>query len=84
MRSCHGWTTRNEDRLKREVRVSKEAGRWRFQSKLETEADWTYYKTPLKEDLRDFIVLLERKYRRRRAAHSDILLAKQMLGELNC
>jgi hypothetical protein len=30
-----------------------------------------------------FLEVLERKYRRRRAAHGDIQLAKKMLADLN-
>lgn len=82
MRNCHAWVVRDEDHIKREIRVSKEASRWRFQSKRADASTWTYYDKPPKEDLMAFIEVLERKYQRRRAAHHDILLAKQMLGEI--
>ncbi len=82
MRNCHAWIVRDEDRVKREIRVSKEASRWRFQSKRADAETWTYHKVPLEADLISFLDVLERKYRRRRAAHHDIILAKQMLGEL--
>ena len=81
MRNCHAWTIRDEDNVKREIRVSKAADVWRFQTKRADAETWTYYKKPPKEDLLLFIDVLERKYQRRRAAHGDILLAKQMLGE---
>ena len=81
MRNCHAWTIRDEDNVKREIRVSKVASVWRFQTKRADVETWTYYKKPPKEDLLLFIDVLERKYQRRRAAHGDILLAKQMLGE---
>ena len=82
MRNCHAWIVRDEDHVKREIRVSKEAARWRFQSKRADETAWTYYKTPPKADLISFLEVLDRKYQRRRAAHHDIVLAKQMLAEL--
>lgn len=86
MRSCHEWTIRDEDGIKREIRVIKEAGLWRFQSKRDDAAMWTYYdnkKTkPSAADVESLIEVLERKYRRRRAAYSDIELAKSMLASL--
>ena len=82
MRNCHAWIDRDEDHIKREVRVTKEASRWRFQSKRTDELAWTYYKKPLEKDLISFLDVLERKYCRRRAALGDITLAKQMLAEL--
>jgi len=82
MRNCHAWIVRDEDNIKREIRVSKEAARWRFQSKRADETAWTYHKVPLEADLISFLEVLDRKYRRRRAAHGDLVLAKQMLAEL--
>ncbi|MBX9742095.1 MAG: hypothetical protein K2W99_00925 [Chthoniobacterales bacterium] len=82
MRNCHSWTVREEDGVKREIRVTKQASRWRFQSKRADATIWTYYTKPLAQDLSSFIEVLERKYQRRRAAHHDILLAQQMLAEV--
>ena len=82
MRNCHAWVVRDDDRIKREIRVTKEASRWRFQSKRADADAWTYYDTPLEADIILFLEVLGRKYRRRRAAHGDIMLAKQMLAEL--
>ena len=86
MRSCHEWVVRDDDGVKREIRVIKEAGLWRFQTKRDDVETWTYYdnkKTkPPAADLESFLQVLDRKYRRRRASHSDIELAKQMLASL--
>ncbi len=86
MRSCHEWTIRDEDGVKRELRVIKEASLWRFQTKRDDVETWTYFdnkKThPSAADIESFLEVLERKYRRRRAAHSDIQLAKKMLADL--
>ncbi len=82
MRNCHAWTVRDEDNIKREIRVSKEASRWRFQTKRADVETWTYHDKPPEADLLDFLDVLERKYSRRRAAYGDITLAKQMLAEL--
>lgn len=82
MRNCHAWTVRDEDHIKREIRVTKEASRWRFQSKRKDEDAWTYYDRPQEKDLLSFLDVLERKYSRRRASHGDIMLAKQILAEV--
>jgi hypothetical protein len=86
MRGCHEWTVRDEDGMKREIRVSKEAGLFRFQTKRDDAESWTYYdnrKThPPLADMESFLDVLERKYQRRRASHDDLLLAKRMLANL--
>jgi len=72
--------------VKREIRVIKEAGLFRFQSKRADEERWTYYdnkKTkPPAADIEGLIDVLERKYQRKRAPFSDLQLAKRMLTEL--
>jgi hypothetical protein len=83
MRNCHAWTVREEDHMKREIRVTKEASRWRFQSKRADAECWTYHEKPLEADLLLFLDVLDRKYSRRRASFGDITLAKQMLAELH-
>lgn len=72
--------------MKREIRVIKEAGLFRFQTKRADEERWTYYdnkKTrPPAADIEGLIDVLERKYQRKRAPFSDLQLAKRMLTEL--
>ena len=72
--------------MKRELRVIKEAGLFRFQSKRTDEERWTYFdnkKTkPPAADVEGLIDVLERKYQRKRAPYSDLLLAKKMLSDL--
>ena len=46
MRSQHIWTSRDEDGRKREVRVTKFGGNWKFQAKFRDEEEWTYYDVP--------------------------------------
>lgn len=82
MRNQHAWTHRTEDGAKREVRAVKNQGRWRLQSKLKDDRDWTYHEVPPREDLRELREILWRKYQRRRASHEDVLLADKMLAEL--
>ncbi|MBJ7326784.1 MAG: hypothetical protein JHC52_05495 [Chthoniobacterales bacterium] len=82
MRNEHGWTQRTEEGEKREVRAIKTQGRWRMQSKLRHESEWTYYETPDRADLEELREILWRKYQRRRASHEDVLLADKMLAEI--
>ena len=81
MRNLHAWTHRTADGEKREVRAVKNRGRWRLQSKVQHEEDWTYHEVPELSDLQELREILWRKYQRRRAAHEDVLLADKMLAE---
>lgn len=82
MRNEHGWTQRTEEGEKREVRAVKTQGRWRLQSKVRGEEDWTYHDMPERSDLEELRDILWRKYQRRRASHEDVLLADKMLADL--
>lgn len=86
MRGNHEWTVRDEDGVKREIRVIKEAGLFRFQTKRADAESWTYFdnkKTkPNPPDVESLIDVLERKYQRKRTPYSDLLLARQMLANL--
>jgi hypothetical protein len=82
MRNQHAWTHRTGDGEKREVRAVKNQGRWRLQSKLKYEENWTYHETPERSDLEELRDILWRKYQRRRASHEDVLLADKMLADL--
>ena len=79
MHNRHAWIVRTDAGLKREVRVIKAAGSWRFQSKRADEERWTYYDEPPVADLEEFREILFRKYQRRRAAYEDVQWAEQEL-----
>ncbi len=79
MHNRHAWVVRTDDGLKREVRVIKTGGSWRFQSKLADEELWTYYDEPPLVDLEEFREVLYRKYQRRRAAYEDVVWADKEL-----
>jgi hypothetical protein len=80
MHNRHAWIVRTDAGLKREVRVIKAAGSWRFQSKRADEERWTYYDEPPVADLEEFREILFRKYQRRRAAYEDVLWADRELA----
>ena len=72
MRSQHIWTEKDEEGRKREVRVTKFGGNWKFQAKLKDDEQWTYYDVPLMEDLLALKDIVFRKYQRRRASAEDV------------
>jgi hypothetical protein len=72
MRSQHIWKEKDVDGRKREIRVTKFGGVWRFQAKYTDESDWTYYERPLLDDLRVLRDVVFRKYQRRRASAEDV------------
>jgi hypothetical protein len=82
MHNRHAWTEKNEEGRKREVRVVKSGGTWRFQSKSSDEMNWTYYDEPPQDDLEQFHQVLLRKYQRRRASYEDVLWAERELTRL--
>jgi hypothetical protein len=72
MHNRHAWKVRTADGIKREIRVVKQGGEWRFQSKRGDQERWEYYYEPMLEDLQSFREVLFRKYRRRRATFEDL------------
>ena len=80
MHNRHAWVVRTDDGLKREIRVIKTGGSWRFQSKRADEERWTYFDEPAVADLKEFREVLHRKYQRRRAAYEDVVWADKELA----
>ena len=81
MRSQHIWTEKDEEGRKREVRVTKFGGVWKFQAKKQGEDRWTYYDRPLLEDLREAREVIFRKYQRRRASAEDVAALEKLLRD---
>lgn len=81
MRSQHIWRDRDQHGKKREVRVTKFGGAWRFQAKITGDLEWTYYERPLLEDLLALKKILVRKYQRRRASAEDVASIKKLVEE---
>jgi len=81
MRSQHIWTNRNQHGQKREVRATKFGGVWRFQAKTAGDLDWTYYDSPLLEDLLTLKEIIVRKYQRRRASAEDVGSVEKLIQE---
>ena len=81
MRSQHIWTEKDADGRKREVRVTKFGGEWRFQAKFADELEWTYYDRPLLDDLLALKDIIFRKYQRRRASSEDFQAVEKMVRD---
>jgi hypothetical protein len=82
MRSQHIWTEKDAEGRKREVRVTKFGGVWRFQAKHADENEWTYYERPLLNDLLKLKDVLFRKYQRRRASAEDVDSIEKLLRQV--
>ena len=81
MRSQHIWKERDAEGRKREVRVTKFGGVWRFQAKYADESEWTYYERPLLDDLLTLKDIVFRKYQRRRASAEDVDSIERLLRQ---
>jgi len=81
MRSQHIWKEKDADGRKREVRVVKFGGVWRFQAKYVDENEWTYYERPLLNDLLALKDVVFRKYQRRRASAEDVDSIEKLLRQ---
>ena len=79
MRSQHVWKEKDEDGRKREVRVTKFGGEWKFQSQYLDNPGWTYHDRPLHADVITLRDILFRKYQRRRASAEDVASIDEML-----
>ncbi len=79
MRSQHIWKEKDDKGRKREVRVTKFGGEWKFQAKFIDETEWTYYAQPLREDLTTLRDVVVRKYQRRRASSEDVTSIDKLL-----
>lgn len=79
MRSQHIWTEKDPEGRKREVRVTKFGGAWRFQARYADELAWTYYDRPLLDDLLKLKDIIFRKYQRRRASVEDLQSVEKLV-----
>jgi hypothetical protein len=79
MRNLHVWKCRTEDGEKREVRAEKFGKKWKLQAKVVSEDSWTYYDTPLLEDLVELRDVLWRKYQRKHLAWEDVAAVEKLI-----
>ena len=81
MRNYHVWKTKDADGIKREVRAEKFGKKWRLQSQCTGEGVWTYYDSPLLEDLLALHDVLWRKYQRKHLAYEDLAAVGKLIEE---
>jgi hypothetical protein len=81
MRNVHVWKTTTPEGEKREVRAERFGGRWKFQSKSRSEAQWSYYEVPPVEELETLRDIVWRKYQRKRLPWDDVASLDRMLEE---
>jgi hypothetical protein len=81
MPSQHIWTDRTENGSKREVRATKFGGAWRLQAKTAGDPEWTYYESPLLEDLLSLKEILVRKCQRRRVSAEDVASVAKLIAD---
>ncbi len=81
MRNTHTWKTTTEDGVKREVRAEKFAAQWRLQAKCKGDDAWTYYETPLLEDLVELRDIIWRKYQRKRLPWDDVAAIDKLIRD---
>ena len=81
MPSQHIWTEKDEEGRKREVRATKFGSKWRLQSKVSDENEWTYHDPPLFDDLLQLKDVVARKYQRRRASADDVASVDKLIKE---
>jgi len=81
MPSQHIWTEKDDEGRKREVRATKFGGKWRLQSKVSGEEQWTYHEPPLLDDLLKLKDVIARKYQRRRASADDVASVDKWIAD---
>ncbi len=81
MRNTHIWKTTTAEGVKREVRAEKFGKQWRIQAKCKGEESWTYYDTPLLDDLVELRDVLWRKYQRKHLAWEDVAAIDELISK---
>lgn len=71
--SKHEWRENTTEGDVRFVTATRQAGRWKFRTRLKSEEDWTLLDTLPLEDLEYLRELLWNKYQRRRVPHEQVV-----------
>jgi len=75
------WFDRLEDGIKREVRVTVQQGKVKWQFKRATDERWDYDSLPSKDDWNTLLAKLEDRYNRRSVAFDDLELARKLFRQ---
>ena len=71
------WVEKLEDQVKREVRVSVERGKVKWQFKRSDEERWLYDAVPAREDWDNLLDRMENRYQRRNVSYDDLKLVRE-------
>jgi hypothetical protein len=71
------WVEKNEDGVKREIRVNVSRGAVKWQFKAETDERWDYTTPPTTDDWNNLMERLENRYHRRNVSYDDYQLVKR-------
>lgn len=81
MRRQLTWTERLEDRVKREIRVSFQSGKIKWQFKRSDQDAWDYNSPPSAEDWTALLEHAEAWYQRKRMPYADLERVRKMASE---
>ena len=72
------WIDRQEDGVRREIRVTVMRDHLKWQFKREDDERWDYKSEPSSIEWDEFLVKVENRYQRRTASHADITLVRRL------
>jgi len=76
----HEWREKTEDGETRLVTATRHAGKWRLQSRLKSEPEWTQFPTIELDDLETLHDIISKKYQRNRVPHAQILEIEALIA----
>lgn len=77
----HAWSTRLENGEKREVRATHFGGKWKFQSTLTSDEEWSDLEVPTIEDLETLYRMLHGKYKRKHMSWNILEGVENLLND---
>lgn len=75
----HEWREKTEEGETRLVRVTQHGRKWKLQSRLKTDTEWTHFPVIPLEDLESLREILWNKYQRSRLPHEKVMEIDAMI-----
>ncbi len=75
----HEWRENTDEGEIRLVTATRHAGKWKFRSRLKSEAEWTHLEVIPLDDLENLHEVLWNKYQRRRVPHDQVLEVEALI-----
>ena len=76
----HEWREKTDEGEVRLVTATRHAGKWKLQSRLKSEMEWTQFSPIPLEDLESLREIIWNKYQRSRVPHSHVLEIDQLIA----